>query len=71
MPRMASVEQMNEFWNRCLIALDRQVEPLPSEESKRMAVQAVQRTLRGYLADEDGEKLVLSIVSYCKNEINC
>ena len=68
MPRMASVEQMTEFWNRSLIALDGQVSPLPSEEAKKMAIQAVQRTLRSYLADDDGEKLVLSIISYCKHD---
>ncbi len=65
---MASISDMTEFWTRCLIALDSQVEPLPSEEAKKMAIQAVQRTLRSYLADEDGEKLVLSIISYCKHD---
>jgi len=68
MPRMASVEQMTEFWNRCLSTLDRQVDPLPSEEAKKEAIQAVQRTLRAYLGEEDGEKIVLSILSYCKHE---
>ena len=68
MPRMASIEQMSEFWTRCLVALDSQVEPLPSEAAKKMAIQAVQRTLGSYLRDEDGEKLVLSIIAYCKHD---
>lgn len=67
---MATLERMEEFWNRCLSALDQQVIPLPSEEAKKCAIQAVQRTLGAYLDDEDGAKTVLSILSYKKIKQN-
>jgi len=64
--RIAGVARMHEFWGRCMDTLNEQISPLEQEESKKLAIQAVQRTLRSYLDDKDGKKIVLDIVAYCR-----
>ena len=51
------------FVQKCVITLDSQVFELESEKAKIMAIQAVQRVLRGYL-NEFGEEFVLEILRY-------
>jgi len=63
MPRMAGRGIMLEFWEDCLAKLDQQTFPLESEEAKKAAIQAVQRTLRYYLR-EKGEETVIRILEY-------
>lgn len=63
MPRMANVEEIEEFTRRCLSTLDKQVIPLESEEAKIAAIQAVRYVLQGYFNDED-KALALRIISY-------
>jgi len=63
MTRTASVEQIREFWDKCLSVLDAQVFELSSEEAKKCSVQAVMRCLRSVYV-ESGEEAVLELIKY-------
>lgn len=69
MPRMATVEEIEEFTRRCLATLDQQVIPLESEAAKISAIQAVRYVLQGYIRD-DNKALAMSILAYGKIENN-
>jgi hypothetical protein len=54
---IANTDLMNEFWGKCLSKLDQQEFSLQSEESKKCAIQCVQRVL-GSFDEESAIKII-------------